>query len=94
MASKQKLTPESREKLDRALLDLAEFTNVFETDVKRAALVAATILENVEREHADPASEPATTKSPPAVKQNAPRSKAVAGKTSSRSRTHKTAAKK
>jgi hypothetical protein len=100
MASRQKLTPESQEKLDTVLLDLAEFTNVFETDVKRAALVAAKILENVEREHAPPdaaspvpkkASVPATA----AEKKSTPRSKATAeAKTASRSRTRKTTTSK
>ena len=99
MASRQKLSPESQEKLDNVLLDLAEFTNVFETDVKRAALVAAKILENVEREHASPdhampAAKRTAAPKAEAAKTSMPRSKATAAsKTESRSRTRKAATK-
>jgi hypothetical protein len=98
MPERRPISPESQQKLDTVLMDLAEFTNVYETDVKRAALVAAKILENVEREHAAPGQPfgaPKAPESKPEAKKT-PRSKATAAerKPASRSHTKTTAAKK
>jgi hypothetical protein len=96
MPEKRPLKPESRDKLDKAMLDLAEFTNVVESDVKRAGLVAAKILQTVEKEHAsqelkatldasapgDPPTDEVRANDPPAKKAGArrPRTKAASKK--------------
>ena len=97
MTTKRPISPESQQKLDTVLTDLAEFTDVFEADVKRAALVAAKILENLEREHARPgqpfgreAEEPKTE----ATKAARSKATAVQRKPASRSRNKTSSAKK
>ena len=98
MTTKRPISPESQQKLDTVLMDLAQFTSVYETDVKRAALVAAKILENVEREHAQPGEPFGKEAEAPRAeeKKPAPRSKATASerKPAPRSRARKTATAK